>query len=211
MKRHFKLMVAYLWFCGLVGLWVCPQIIFAQGQTYPTKPVYNTNANYFLHTGFMFDAVLKTAIFSFNSITPVVAETEYDIRFLEKVMIPRGTKFIGQCNVEKTVNRVNITFTTMVFPNGQEIQFNGIALHTDGSGGVPGKIVKASKNTLPAKVLLNATASSISSVSGNSIVSDITDSIQQSSQSELNEVYSYYIEISKNVPIQVFVKGRLEY
>lgn len=196
-------------FCGLVGLWLCGQVGFA--EQYPTKPVFNTNAKYFLHTGFIFNAVLKTAIFSFNSISPVVAETEYDIRFLDKVMIPRGTKFIGHCNVEKTINRVNVTFTTMVFPNGQEIQFNGVALHTDGSGGIPGKIVKANKNVLPSKVLLNATASSLSAVSGNVIVNDVTDSIRQASESEVNEVYSYYIEIDKNIPIQIFVKGRLEY
>ena len=202
-------MKKFLIICGLVGLWTCPQVGFA--DQYPTKPIYNHSANYFLHTGFIFDAVLKTAVFSFNSITPVVAETEYDIRFLDKVMIPRGTKFIGHCNVEKTINRVNITFTTMVFPNGQEIQFNGVALHTDGSGGIPGKIVKANKNVLPAKVLLNATASSLSAVSGNTVVNDVTDSIQQASESEVNEVYSYYIEIAKNIPIQIFVKGRLEY
>ena len=185
-------------------------IIAEQQQSYPTKPTINKECNYFLHTGFMFDAVLKTAIFSFNSITPVVAETEYDIRFLNKVVIPKGTKFIGQCNVEKTINRVNLVFTTMVFPNGQEIQFNGIALHTDGSGGVPGKVVKATKSALPAKVLLNA-ASSVSAVSGNTIVSNVTDSISETSKSEINEIYSYYIIINNNIPIQIFVKSRLEY
>lgn len=205
-----KLLITSLYFCLLVGLLIYPQVCFSQ-QTYSTKPVNNVNANYFLHTGFIFDAVLKTAIFSFNSVTPVVAETEYDIRFLDKVMIPRGTKFIGQCNVEKSIDRVNLIFTTMVFPNGQEIQFNGLALHTDGSGGIPGKVKKTSKSLLPAKVLLNATAGSISAVSGNAILSDVTDSIKQETTSEMNETYSYSIEVTKNIPIQIFVKNRLEY
>ena len=98
----------------------------------------------FLHTGFTFDAVLRTAIFSYNTNTPVIAETEFDVSFLGKTMIPKGTKLIGTSAIEKTDDRVNVAFHTMVFPDGSEIKFNGLALWTDGSAGIIGK--KTRKN-----------------------------------------------------------------
>ena len=85
--------------------------------TGPTHKVQSQN-KYFMHTGFTFDAVLKTAIFSFNTITPVIAETEYPITFLDRVIIPKGTKIIGECSTVKTIDRVNISFHTLVFPQG---------------------------------------------------------------------------------------------
>lgn len=170
----------------------------------------NPRMNYFLHTGFQFDAVLRTAIFSFNTITPVVAQTEYDITFLGKVMIPRNTKLIGVCNVEKSVNRVNIVFHSMVFPNGQEIRFTGIALHTDGSGGIPGKVDKQ-KASIPAKILIAAAAAQASTTATNSVPVDMIKGIADDVNQELSQKQDYSITIKKDVPIQVFVTESIEY
>ncbi len=112
---------------------------------------------YFLHTGFIFDAVLTTSIFSYNLESPVIAETEFDIIYLDKIMIPKGTKLIGYASVLKSDDRVNVFFHTIVFPNGQEIKFSGLALHTDGSAGIPGK-VKKQKAQIPARILLETAA-----------------------------------------------------
>lgn len=175
----------------------------------PTKK-QESQLKYFLHTGFTFDAVLKTAIFSFNTITPVIAQTEYDITFLGKVMLPKNTKIIGTCNVEKSVDRVNIVFNTIVFPDGQEIGFTGIALHTDGSGGVPGKVTKQ-KAKLPAKILLSAAATGAGVATGNSVAADMIKGISDEAQQEVAEKQDYSISVKKDIGIQIYVVRRVEY
>ncbi|MCX7716441.1 MAG: TrbI/VirB10 family protein, partial [Endomicrobia bacterium] len=137
-------------------MFFCASLLAVELWTGLTNPPQQ-KGKYFLHTGFMFDAVLQTAIFSYNLESPVIAETEFDIIYLDKVMIPKGTKLIGYTSVLKSADRVNVFFHTMVFPNGQEIKFAGLALHTDGSAGIPGK-VKKHKEAIPAKILLEAAA-----------------------------------------------------
>lgn len=175
----------------------------------PTKK-RTTDMRYFLHTGFSFDAVLQTAIFSFNTITPVIAQTEFDISFLGKVMIPKGTKLIGSCNIEKSVDRVNVVFHTIVFPDGQEIKFMGLALHTDGSGGIPGK-VKKQKAKLPAKVLLTAAATGASVATTSNVPAEMIKSMADETQAELASKQDYSITVKKGVAILVYAVDRLEY
>jgi len=161
---------------------------------------------YFLHTGFMFDAVLQTAIFSYNLESPVIAETEFDIIYLDKVMIPKGTKIIGYASILKSADRVNVFFHTMVFPNGQEIKFAGIALHTDGSAGVPGK-VKRHKENVPAKVLLEAAANIAAPGVGGAVVKELT--AEQAKEMAYKPTYS--ITVKKGTPILIYNIERIEY
>jgi type IV secretory pathway VirB10-like protein len=161
---------------------------------------------YFLHTGFMFDAVLQTAIFSYNLESPVIAETEFDIIYLDKVMIPKGTKIIGYASILKSADRVNVFFHTMVFPNGQEIKFAGIALHTDGSAGVPGK-VKKHKENVPAKVLLEAAANIAAPGVGGAVVKELT--AEQAKEMAYKPTYS--ITVKKGTPILIYNIERIEY
>lgn len=165
---------------------------------------------YFMPTGFTFDAILVTAIFSFNTITPVIAQCDTDIVYLDTVMIPKGTRFIGSCSVEKTVDRVNIRFHRMVFPNGYEQAISAIALHTDGSGGVPGKISKQ-KARLPAKILLNAAATTATLNASNSVSAEMIKGIADDTNQELAQKQDYSITIKKNVAIQLFNIERVEY
>ena len=174
-----------------------------------TKPVITEN-KYFLHSGFVFDAVLKTAIFSFNTITPVIAQTEYDITFNDKVVIPKYTKIIGDCSIVKTIDRVNIILHTMVFPDGQEIKFNGMVLHTDGSGGIPGK-VKKQRAKLPAQILLNAAAQTADIATGGNVASELIRGLSQETSAEISEKQDYSIEVPKDTAIQVYVIDRIEY
>lgn len=175
----------------------------------PTEK-HATKMKYFMHTGFTFDAVLKTAIFSFNTITPVIAQVEYNITFLGKVMIPKNTKIIGTCNIEKSVDRVNVIFHTIVFPDGQEIKFAGLALHTDGSGGIPGK-VKKRKGRLPAKILLSAAATGASVASGSSVPAEMIKGIAEETQQEIAQKQYYSISIKKDTAILIYIMERLEY
>jgi len=139
----------------------------------------------FLHTGFTFDAVLRTAIFSYNTNTPVIAETEFDVSFLGKMMIPKGTKLIGTSAIEKTDDRVNVAFHTMVFPDGSELKFNGLALWTDGSAGIIGKKDKK-KSVLPAKILLAAASTSASlATNSDSVPNELVKGLATDAQTDL--------------------------
>ena len=165
---------------------------------------------YFMHTGFTFDAVLKTAIFSFNTITPVICQTEFDISFLGKIMVPKGSKIIGTCNIEKSIDRVNVTFNTIVFPDGQEMKISGIALHTDGSGGIPGK-VKKQKARMPAKILLTAAAAGASVAVDSSVPAEMIKGMAEETQQELAQKQDYSISVKKDIAVLVYIVDRIEY
>ena len=96
--------------------------------------------NYFLPTGFTFEAVIEGAIFSYNLLTPTVAIVDENITYLNDVVLPKGTRLIGVVQVAHSLDRINIDFQTVVFPNGQEIKINAMALSPDGSAGVKGKV-----------------------------------------------------------------------
>jgi len=87
-------------------------------------------------------AFLSNAIFSFNIASPVVAITDEDVSKDGKVIIPRGTQFIGEAGIVKSRDRVNIQFASMVMPDGRETRIRAMALSQDGSGGIKGKVDK---------------------------------------------------------------------
>ena len=161
---------------------------------------------YFLHTGFMFDAVLQTSIFSYNLESPVIAETEFDIIYLDKIIVPKGTKVIGFASVMKSDNRVNIFFHTIVFPNGQEISFQGIALDKEGSAGVPGK-VKKYKETIPARILLETAAN----VAAPGIAKEIIKGLTNESAKEMAYKPTYSVSVKKLTPVVIYNVQRIEY
>lgn len=121
-------------------------------------------------------------------------------------MIPKGTKLIGYASVLKSADRVNVFFHTIVFPNGQEIKFAGLALHTDGSAGVPGK-VKKHKEKLPAKILLEAAANIALPGVGGAVVRELT----AEQQKELAYTPTYSVTVKKGTPILIYTVDRLEY
>jgi len=166
-----------------------------------------TKYKYFLHTGFIFEAVCRTAIFSYNLESPVIAETEHDVIYLDKIMIPKATKLIGYASVLKSGERVNVFFHTIVFPNGQEVSFSGIGLHTDGSAGIPGKIKKY-REKLPAKVLLETAANVALPGAGGTIMKELTAETAK----ELQQYQpTYSITVSKDTPILLYNTQRIEY
>ena len=165
----------------------------------------------FLHTGFTFDAVLRTAIFSYNTNTPVIAETEFDVSFLGKAMIPKGTKLIGTSAIEKTDDRVNVAFHTMVFPDGSEIKFNGLALWMDGSAGIIGKKDKK-KSVLPAKILLSAASTGASmAANSNSVPNELVKGLATDAQTDLAQKQETSVSVAKDIGILIYIIDRLEY
>ena len=162
----------------------------------------------FMHTGFIFDAVLKTAIFSFNIETPVIALVEYDITFNNKVVLPAGTKLIGITSIIKSIDRVNVVFNTIVFPDGSEIKFTGLALHTDGSAGIPGKVKKQTAS-IPARVILEAAGAGATVL--NPVVGAGVKELSSAAKEELEKSQQYSITVKKDTPIQVYIVNRVEY
>ena len=133
-----------------------------------------------------------------------------DITFNGKTILPKNTKLIGTAQVVKTIDRVNVRFNTIVFPDGSEIAFSGIALWPDGSGGIKGK-VKKHKAKLPAKILLKTASAGVGYATQSSVAEDITESITQDAEQEMSEEVDYSISIEKGTPILIFVDKRLEF
>ncbi len=95
-----------------------------------------------ISTGVKVKAHLANAIFSFNVSSPVIAITDEDLKKDGVVLLPKNTQFIGDAGILKSRDRVNIKFSTMVFPDGREMKVRAMALGLDGSGGVKGKVDK---------------------------------------------------------------------
>jgi hypothetical protein len=115
-------------------------LAYCQRRPLRTEANAAKKADCFLTTGFSFPARLETAVFSYNIETPAVAILDRNISFLDKVVLPAGARIIGTVAVQKSHDRINLAFATIVFPNGDELKFSGIALSLDGSAGLKGKV-----------------------------------------------------------------------
>lgn len=95
-----------------------------------------------LASGTKIPALLGERVFSFNVDAPVVALISKDFMTGEKVAIPKGSKFLGEANVLKSLDRINVRFHLLVLPDGREIRVNALALSEDGAAGIKGKVEK---------------------------------------------------------------------
>ncbi|MFH0983937.1 MAG: TrbI/VirB10 family protein [Candidatus Omnitrophota bacterium] len=95
-----------------------------------------------LPSGTKIPARLSNRIFSFNVAAPVIAQVIRDFKWQEKVVIPKDSKFLGEASVLKTLDRINVKFETLIFPDGREMRVRAMALSEDGSGGIKGKVDK---------------------------------------------------------------------
>jgi type F conjugative transfer system protein TrbI len=172
--------------------------------------------NYALPTGFTFEAVLEGAVFSYNLLTPAVAVLEDDVTYNGELVIPKKSRLVGVVGVVHSLDRINIDFRSCVFPDGEEIRIDGMALSMDGSAGVKGKVEKHN-DTLAAKVAMRTIATGVEAGAamstpsiGNAMASDLT---QQASQSldttNVKDLESIYVE--ERAPIKIFLKQRTEY
>lgn len=160
----------------------------------------------FMHTGFSFDGALKTQIVSYNVASPVIVNVEYDIIYLKKVVIPKGSLIIGIASTYHSEDRVSVSFHTIVFPDGSELKFNGIALQTDGSAGLVGEVKKATyKATV--NTILNTAGNLIPGIGG-----DIAKGIAGSGQQQIdNTVPDTIITVKKDTALLIYNVNRVEY
>lgn len=86
-------------------------------------------------------AVLEKTVIADDRSVPVIARITKGYEENGKDVIPRNSRLLGstQGMVE---NRVQVKFTKIVFPDGKEHPFSGVALASDGVGGIPGKLKK---------------------------------------------------------------------
>jgi type IV secretory pathway VirB10-like protein len=95
-----------------------------------------------LASGTKIPAFLGERVFSFNVDAPVLAVISKDFMADDKVVIPKGSKFLGEANVLKSLDRINVRFHLLVLPDGHEIRVNALALSEDGAAGIKGKAEK---------------------------------------------------------------------
>lgn len=79
-----------------------------------------------------------------QSASPVIAQILDDTYapgdLDNSLVIPRGTRVIGSAHYDETAQRIQIQFSTLVFPEGDQHSIQGVALMSDGSSGVLGEL-----------------------------------------------------------------------
>lgn len=169
----------------------------------------------FLPTGFTFPALLPDAIFSYNTAAPVVALLEDDVRFRDRIVLPRGTRLIGTANTVHTLDRINITWELAVPPDGCELTFSGLALSdSDGSAGIKGKVEKHEdsiaahvvlKSMLGAASVAASAAAPMESAIAGGLANETNQAVDQS-LSKVKQLESIYVH--ERTQIRVFVLRR---
>jgi hypothetical protein len=88
--------------------------------------------------GTTFKVRLSNTLISSDSNQPVIAELIEDGIWDNSVLIPIGTKVIGSAQFDDAAKRLQIRFHSLIYPEGDQHSFSGIALLPDGSSGIPG-------------------------------------------------------------------------
>jgi type IV secretory pathway VirB10-like protein len=172
----------------------------------------------FLPTGWTFNALLPQAVYSYDLSVPVLAVLEDDVKFLDRLVLPRKTRLVGTASTTHSFDRVNINFTLVVLPEGCEFPISAIALSDkDGSAGVPGTR-ETHEDAVGAHIalqsMLTATgAAATAVVPGGSVegllATNFTGEANQQVGQSLNQVKSLdSINVRERTAIRVFVLRR---
>jgi type IV secretory pathway VirB10-like protein len=70
--------------------------------------------------------------------SPVIAIVDRNVQLGDAVVIPQGSRAIGY-TAGAVRDRVNVRFTSLIFPDNREVTISGLALMKDGSAGLVGK------------------------------------------------------------------------
>lgn len=95
-----------------------------------------------LPPGTKIPALLSNRVFSFNVASPVLAIVPKDVSWMDEVVIPKDSRFLGEASVLKSLDRINVGFDLLIFPDGRQIRVRAMALSEDGSAGIKGKVAK---------------------------------------------------------------------
>jgi type IV secretory pathway VirB10-like protein len=134
----------------------------------------------------------------------------------DEMVLPKRTRFIGTVAVIHTLDRINIDFHTCVFPDGQEIRLNALALSPDGSAGVKGKVEKHT-DVFAARVAMKTIVSGVQAGAalanpsvGNAMALGLTQEAAQTLETpNVKELDSIYVE--ERAPIKIFLRERTEF
>ena len=103
------------------------------------KPVVSYNNG--IPPGTTVYAELVNAVFSYNALAPAKAELLQNIYSnTKKIILPKGSMFLGQVSTIHSQNRVNITFSQVVLLDGKTYSVKAIALSNNGSAGIKGQV-----------------------------------------------------------------------
>lgn len=169
----------------------------------------------FFPTGFTFSALLPDAIYSYNTLAPVLAVVEDDVKFRDRVVLPKNTHLVGAAGTAHTLDRVNINWTLAVTPEGCEFPFFGLALSADdGSAGVKGKLEKH-EDGIAATIALKSVLTGMQAAA--SVVAPIEGAVTSGFSNEANQMLDQNVSKSKSLesiyihermPIRIFVMRR---
>jgi len=176
-----------------------------------------SKTRYFLPTGFIVPARLTHRVVSYNVESPCIAVVERDIVYLSSVVIPAGTQFIGAAAVEKSHDRILISFNDIVFPTGDEVHFAGMALSLDGSAGIAGEVrtfKDASVASTVLKSLITGTQSALMYSGVSPIAAGMSQGLSGEATRELDnqrQQVTVSISVPEDTGIRIYVNQRLEY
>jgi type IV secretory pathway VirB10-like protein len=172
----------------------------------------------FLPTAFSFPALLTNAVYSYATSAPVLATIEDDVKFRDKIVLPRGTHLMGNASAMHTVDRVNISWSLAVLPEGCEFPISAIALSADdGAAGIKGRLEKhedgiAAHIALQSMITAAGTAAAAASPTGsveNALTGNFSNEAGQNVNQSLGQVKSLEsIYIHERTEIRVFVLHR---
>lgn len=92
-----------------------------------------------LPVGSVFSVQLLGKVESTDNNSPVQAVVLEDVLSpLQALVIPKGTRVIGNGQLDTTRERLQVRFNTLVFPEGEQFSISGLAAMMDGSSGLTG-------------------------------------------------------------------------
>lgn len=172
----------------------------------------------FLPTGFSFPALLPDAIYSYATAASVMATVEDDVKFRNKVVLPRGTHLVGTAGAMHTVDRVNISWSLAVLPEGCEFPISAIALSADdGASGIKGRLEKhedgiAAHIALRSMITAAGTAAAAAGPAGSvesALAGNFSNEAAQNVDQSLGQIKSLEsIYVRERTAIRVFVLHR---
>lgn len=166
-----------------------------------------------LPAGTKVPAFLEDRIFSFNVAAPVIAIIAKDFKWNGRTVIPKGSKLLGEANVLKSLDRINVNFERLIFPDGSERRVRAIALADDGASGIRGKldkhrdtkVLKAIGETLlsGASLFVGSTSSSPYSLQ-DQLRSNVAQNLSNQAAQDLRSVkVAESITVEASTPVQV--------
>ena len=151
----------------------------------------------FFPTGFTFSALLPDAIYSYNTLAPVLAVVEDDVKFRDRIVLPKNTHVVGTAGTVHTLDRVNITWTLAVTPEGCEFPFFGLALSADdGSAGVKGKLEKH-EDSIAATIALKSVLTGVQAAAA--VAAPIEGAVTSGFSNEANQMLDQNVSKAKSL------------